>query len=273
MWYLQPLVFRADIGVRHSVKAAWSLSKRGGSYCRSLASSTAVRAKNAGSSAAAPSGKQHSPDLRRRGQRPLRSSYSDPQQPSQLIRPAALRPVWSVPSFSTDILIYRNHDNRLLRLAYLAAGIQVFMWLNIAELAWTYMQEVTTDDAGIETTTQAATLTRVAISGLCGISSLIFPGLVHYFATRRVRSMTILKGGKNVVIENAARFGTKIQVFKRVDLVSSGRIAASLNEPVLNASGLANQIYLKAKHMRTGFILEKSGEFPDPHLYDYLFAK
>ncbi|KAK5673025.1 hypothetical protein QVD99_000499 [Batrachochytrium dendrobatidis] len=185
-----------------------------------------------------------------------------------------VKPIWSPPSFESDILIYRSNNNKLLRFAYLAAGIQMFMWLNIAELAWTYMTDTETDEQGVETHERSSTLKRVAASGICGLSSLVFPGLVHYFATRKAKTVTILKGGKLVAIQNAARIGNKINVFKRLDLSSSARIVPILNAMQnTHASGLANQIYLKPHSKRSGYILEKDGEFVDPYLYDYLFSK
>eukprot|EP00842_Homolaphlyctis_polyrhiza_P005583 jgi/Hompol1/6025/HPOL_002351-RA len=102
---------------------------------------------------------------------------------------------------------------------------------------------------------------------------MIFPALVHYYASRRVRSITVFNGGKSIGIETYVMVGKRLRVFPQRHISSSARADGSVNESYKQAGGLGDQLYLKPDGWRGGFIVDKSGKFPDAKLFDYLFRK
>ncbi|KAI8924482.1 hypothetical protein BC831DRAFT_402423 [Entophlyctis helioformis] len=195
-----------------------------------------------------------------------------------------LRPVWLPPDFKNDIELYRNPSLLHPRLAYFAAGVQIFMWMSLAELAWTYMSDEEPDStaspgmpaAKTEQPRQTASAAkRLGVAGLCVVASLLFPAFVHYYAGRRVRAITIIRGGQEVAIENSLMgIGRRVRVFQRKSLSTHVRVDGYVNgKQAIRQGGISDQVYLKPVMWRSGYIVDRSGKFSDPKLFDYLFHK
>ncbi|KAL2919040.1 hypothetical protein HK105_201310 [Polyrhizophydium stewartii] len=203
---------------------------------------------------------------------PAARAAARPAQPPPQ-RPGPKGAVWLPPDLTNDVLVYENTNRLHIRIAYLAAGVQIFMWISIAELALSHMSESDTDASGVTTTKKASPAKRWLTAAACAGVSLIFPGMVQYYARRYVRSIRLVKSGRMVAIENSALMGRRLHVFRTADIEAKGRVDGSVNELFSRKSGKPDQLLLKPAPWRTAFILDKQGRFPDPKLFDYLFAK
>ncbi|XP_065647530.1 transmembrane protein 223 isoform X2 [Hydra vulgaris] len=99
---------------------------------------------------------------------------------------------------------------------------------------------------------------RIGFSFLAALASTGVLGSLVIFNLRSVSSITLLKGGKDVMIKTFTPFGKYFTVICELENISA----------VQHRTAIVSQIPLKIKGRRFHFLMDKSGEFIQPTLYD-----
>ncbi|KAI9104629.1 hypothetical protein DFS34DRAFT_645332 [Phlyctochytrium arcticum] len=195
-------------------------------------------------------------------------------------------PGWRPPTAITqDIVLYRNPDQSQYRVAYFCAGGQMLMWLTFADWCWRELRTSTTDpETGREEYVLAPRGARTAAAAFCLSIGGLFAGAVHLWSHRRVRALTLIKGGKYVGIDTSNLLGRNRVIIETLKLKTWEKVHRPGESPAdrwknakmstfTKVSGHRAYVILKPTTIRTGYMVDRSGEFLEPELFDYLFYK
>ncbi|KAF9998557.1 exocyst complex component exo70 [Entomortierella chlamydospora] len=182
--------------------------------------------------------------------------------------------------------------HKTFTLAYLAAGLQLVFWGNVAQYAFTHY----TDDPifsstqppppplplpgteGIESTDVplAPLRKRIIISaGLVGTGLVIAFGICAV-PWRYVTKLTLLKGGTQVRIDTGRKFPRGYhRVYPIQDMQCRQQLVTGVGpqgtSPVKKGSSV--HIMLGSKKERMAFFVDRRGSFKDPALWDSVFYR
>jgi TMEM70/TMEM186/TMEM223 protein family len=83
-------------------------------------------------------------------------------------------------SKGTDRTLYYNNNDLVIKLGYLAAGAQAFMWFSFAQLSYSHLSDSKgeKEENGSE---------RRLVAGCCAAAALIMPTIVHLYAGSKVK--------------------------------------------------------------------------------------
>ncbi|KAI8589932.1 transmembrane protein 223-domain-containing protein [Geranomyces variabilis] len=173
-------------------------------------------------------------------------------------------------SLKGDIPIYENSDQKLYRLAYFCAGGQFVLWITVADWCWRDLRVGTdeVDEQGRKKYVLAPAWERNSLAGFCLSVGLLFLAAVQLWTSRRVRSVTLLRGGQYVGLETS-----NLLLRNRHVLPTSSLRTTTLAVNAVEAAQPGGYIVLKPSSHKTGFMVDRAGEFLDARLFDKLFWK
>ncbi|KAI8911096.1 hypothetical protein EDD86DRAFT_237432, partial [Gorgonomyces haynaldii] len=128
------------------------------------------------------------------------------------------------------MLLYKNTNQWLVKAGYFAAGAQIFMWINLSELALNHMK---TEENG--QLVRAPQWQRITMSVFCAATSVVFPWMVHYHCKRRVSQMRLI-GNKIEITNSLLVSGPKTveysrnKVFTKESIHGSGSLYVYTND-------------------------------------------
>ncbi|KAF9354913.1 hypothetical protein BGX34_010755 [Mortierella sp. NVP85] len=181
---------------------------------------------------------------------------------------------------------------KTFRLAYIAAGLQLVFWCNVAQYAFTHYTDNPIFSAtqppppplplpgteGIESTDLplAPLRKRVIISG-----GLVGTGLVIAFGIcavpwRYVTKLTLLRGGTLVKIETGRKFPRGYhRVYPIQDLRCRQQLHTNVGPQGTSPikEGSSAHVMLGSKNERMAFFIDRRGWFKDPALWDVVFHR
>ncbi|KAI8361952.1 hypothetical protein B0O80DRAFT_421554 [Mortierella sp. GBAus27b] len=181
---------------------------------------------------------------------------------------------------------------KTFRLAYIAAGLQMVFWCNIAQYAFTHYTDSPIFSAtqppppplplpgteGIESTDVplAPLRKRIIISaGLVGTGLVIAFGICAV-PWRYVTKLSLLKGGTQVRIETGRKFPSGYhRLYPIQDLQCRQQLVTNVGpqgtSPIKDGS--STHIMLGSKNERMSFFIDRRGSFKDPTLWDAVFHR
>ncbi|KAF9112434.1 hypothetical protein BGX27_003399 [Mortierella sp. AM989] len=182
--------------------------------------------------------------------------------------------------------------NKTFTLAYLAAGLQLIFWGNIAQYAFTHYTDNPMFSStqppppplplpgteGIESTDVplAPLRKRIIISaGLVGTGLVIAFGICA-IPWRYVTRLTLLKGGTQVRIETGRKFPQGYhRTYPIQDMQCRQQLVTNVGpqgtSPVKQGSSM--HVMLGSKKERMSFFVDRRGSFRDPALWDSVFHR
>ncbi|KND05150.1 uncharacterized protein SPPG_00819 [Spizellomyces punctatus DAOM BR117] len=191
---------------------------------------------------------------------------------------------WRPRPITNDTLLYENPDQSFYRVAYFCAGGQLLLWLTFADWCWRELQVSKENPDGSKEYVLAPRLERTGAAAFCLSIGGLFAAAVHLWSSRRVRALTVLKGGqyigidtsnllgKNRVVIQTRRLRTWERAYKYGDAAPADRWKGQTST-FSKVAGHRAYIILKPETHRTGFMVDRSGEFLEPQLFDFLFYK
>ncbi|KAJ3022903.1 hypothetical protein HKX48_004947 [Thoreauomyces humboldtii] len=181
-------------------------------------------------------------------------------------------------SLKVDVPLYDNADQTFYRVAYFCAGGQMLLWLTFADWCWRELRVAEVDSEGKKRYVLAPRWERNGAALFClGVGGL-FAAAVQLWTSRRIRSLTLLKGGQYVGIDTSNILGRNRLVLPTRSLRTWERAVtdstAKHHVPKPPTTAAANgYIILKPQSHKTGFMIDKGGEFADRKLFDTLFYR
>ncbi|KAI9207674.1 transmembrane protein 223-domain-containing protein [Polychytrium aggregatum] len=181
-----------------------------------------------------------------------------------------------------DVQLYVHKNQLFLKGAYFLGASQLFMWLNIAELAWSHLASSESDSEGIQQYQPASMTYRWAATGFCIGVGVVFMAVPHVYASKRIKQLTLLRGGKEVMIQTSNLLGRNKYIVPATRLKAKERCSEARSQTASKspASGwsraLGSQDYYLMEY--TGkpyksFLLNRGATFSDRKLFDTLFFK
>ncbi|KAJ2608329.1 hypothetical protein EV177_005036 [Coemansia sp. RSA 1804] len=164
----------------------------------------------------------------------------------------------------------RNGPSNPFKWGPWVAGGQLLLWINFADFYWNYSlakDEETGEMKPLEMWKRASLSSVALVAGLA-----IGGGLLH-FISRSVARVQILNG-KTVQLDvfRVTGRGTvsrkyPLHLMYSKDILYTGVGPAGLTKPS------STQYSIQAPGNKYAFILSRSGEFPDPKIFDLLFHR
>lgn len=179
---------------------------------------------------------------------------------------------WLPPVFDRNVVLYESGSMLQPRLLYVAAASVMTMWLSLSVLCWEHLEEYSGAllvKDGDHEKQPASAFNRTVTAGLCAAIGLIFPALAESYCRKKVRRLTVLKGGDRLRLETS-QFGNSIRVYPIAQLQSSVRISSPFSA---NAGPVGPQVLLTAPSLFRSRFLIDGGTFTDKKLFDYLLTK
>ncbi|RKO89511.1 transmembrane protein 223-domain-containing protein, partial [Blyttiomyces helicus] len=184
------------------------------------------------------------------------------------------QPLWRPKPITSDLVLFENPDPWVMRVAYFCAVGQLMLWVSLADWVWRDMKtEVGLTEDGSAKYEAAPSTQRKSMALFCLTIGGLIAGGVHFYATKRIRTVRILKGGKAVVIETSQLVGKKMYTYPTTSLRTFEKVYSPEGYVLPNAPGSRSSLILKPESRRNGYTIDRSGEFPDPQLWDALFYK
>lgn len=217
-----------------------------------------------------------------------------------LQKPNSTAPSYSGRAYTNEKIVYAHPSAMIARVAYFGMFGQLVFWLNLAHFTWT---DLRSKDGAIAPPLERFSAATVSV----GIGGLI-AYLLHFYARRRVSKLTLLPGGRKFEIRTANLLGKNTFTARVTEVACSNMasrseatqdIAALYNEykaatstgsaahqqlgprfskqtPAPSrrtAGGLGSNMVLNVKGYNTGFIVDRSGDFIEPDLWNRFVYK
>ncbi|CAG8621003.1 4582_t:CDS:2 [Funneliformis mosseae] len=165
-----------------------------------------------------------------------------------------------------ELVIYKSPQeaNKFFWWWHIAAFLQFIFWANLADLSWRFQQRRKTEQKSSNNISfldkfKPAIFVGSYLSVGFGIGAIMF-----IIPARSVQTISILKNGKMAKIITGRKYKwgkeKKIPVKKLY-----------ISQPAWNGKG--NAIFLRSENERLAYMLERSGNFEDPKIFDLLFYK
>lgn len=127
----------------------------------------------------------------------------------------------------TDYILYEKRNPKFTQYAtYIAAGSQLLCWFLFAELVYRYMEEaVERDENGdVKTKKSAPLAVRIVGSSLLMCVGILLAFGAHSYAKNTVKTLTLLQGGKEVLIETCNLIGRPKRVVSASNVALRDRV-------------------------------------------------
>ncbi|KAI8849003.1 transmembrane protein 223-domain-containing protein [Chytridium lagenaria] len=160
-----------------------------------------------------------------------------------------------------------NHPNASLsKIAAFTSGSFLLFWMNLADMARVHLKEEDEARSKAEGKTvykNADALRRYSIMTGCVGAGLLFAYGPYMYTKSLLKSVTLMKGGRDVLLETHAFIGKKSFV-RPVQVMQSG---------ARMSTGTSWNMVLRDVEAKRNYTLPKDGTSPNPELFDRLFYR
>ncbi|CAI2169521.1 8029_t:CDS:2 [Funneliformis geosporum] len=165
-----------------------------------------------------------------------------------------------------EVVIYKSPQeaNKFFWWWHIAAFLQFIFWANLADLSWRFQQRRKTEQKSSINISfvdkfKPAIFVGSYLSVGFGIGAIMF-----LIPARSVLTISILKNGKMAKIITGRKYQWGRE--KKIPVKN-----LYISQPAWNGKGSA--IFLRSENERLAYMLERSGNFEDPKIFDLLFYK
>ncbi|KAI8921280.1 transmembrane protein 223-domain-containing protein [Powellomyces hirtus] len=204
----------------------------------------------------------------------MRTKFTHPQAGNANTPTTAAPPPPKFNSMRNNMVLYENGDQQFYRVAYFCAGGQLLMWLTFADWAYRDLQTATgnVDENGRKEYVLAPLNERRLWGSFClGIGGLL-AAAVHLYTSSRIRAVTLLRGGQYVGIDTANLLGRN-QIVLPTQSIKTFHPVVQSSASTARPGATSGYLVVKSTSRNTAYMLDRSGEFTDPKLFDRLFYK
>ncbi|TPX59343.1 hypothetical protein PhCBS80983_g02524 [Powellomyces hirtus] len=221
----------------------------------------------------------------------MRTKFTLPQAGNANTPTTAAPPPPKFNSMRNNMVLYENGDQQFFRVAYFCAGGQLLMWLTFADWAYRDLQTATgnVDENGRSVRIKMAIMKdqesspareyvlaplnerRLWGSFCLGIGGLL-AAAVHLYTSSRIRAVTLLRGGQYVGIDTANLLGRN-QIVLPTQSIRTFHPVVQSSASTARPGATSGYLVVKSTSRNTAYMLDRSGEFTDPKLFDRLFYK